>query len=98
MRDDGRRVKEMIRLLRKHYPEARTALDYRSPLQILVATILAAQSTDKLVNTVTPALFRKYPTAEALARADRAELEIMIHSTGFFRNKAKAVIGAARRI
>jgi endonuclease-3 len=63
-----------------------------------VATILAAQSTDKLVNTVTPGLFRKYPTAEAFARADRAELERMIHSTGFFRNKAKHIIGAAQRI
>ena len=92
------RVKPIIRLLRKHYPHARTALEFRDPLQILVATILAAQSTDKLVNTVTPDLFRKYPTAEAFARADRAELETMIHSTGFFRNKAKAIIGAAQRI
>lgn len=92
------RIKPIIRLLRKHYPEARTALEFRNPLQILVATILAAQSTDKLVNTVTPALFRKYPTAEAFARADRAELEREIHSTGFFRNKAKAIIGAAQRI
>jgi len=93
-----RRIKPIIRLLRKHYPRARTALAYANPLQILVATILAAQSTDKLVNTVTPVLFRKYPTAEAFARADRAELETMIHSTGFFRNKAKAIIGAAQRI
>lgn len=92
------RIKPIIRLLRKHYPEARTALEFRNPLQILVATILATQSTDKLVNTVTPALFRKYPTAEAFARADRAELEREIHSTGFFRNKAKAIIGAAQRI
>ncbi|MEN6559843.1 MAG: endonuclease III [Acidobacteriota bacterium] len=92
------RIKPIIRLLRKHYPEARTALEFRNPLQILVATMLAAQSTDKLVNTVTPALFRKYPTAEAFARADRAELEREIHATGFFRNKAKAIIGAAQRI
>jgi len=92
------RIKPIIRLLRKHYPEARTALEFQSPLQILVATILAAQSTDKLVNTVTPGLFRKYPTAEAFARADRAELEREIHSTGFFRNKAKAIVGAAQRI
>jgi endonuclease III len=92
------RIRPIIRLLRKHYPHARTALEYTNPLEILVATILAAQSTDKLVNTVTPALFAKFPTAEAFAKADRAELETMIHSTGFFRNKAKSVIGAATRI
>ena len=92
------RVKPVIRLLRKHYGQARTALVFANPHQILVATILAAQSTDKLVNTVTPALFKKYPTAGAFARADRAELETEIHSTGFFRNKAKSIIGAARRI
>jgi len=92
------RIKPIIRLLRKHYAHVRTALEYANPLQILVATILAAQSTDKLVNTVTPGLFRKYPTVEAFARADRAELEREIHSTGFFRNKTKAIIGAAQRI
>jgi len=92
------RIKPIIRLLRKHYGQARTALEFADPLQILVATILAAQSTDKLVNTVTPALFRKYPTAGAFAKADRAELEREIHSTGFFRNKAKHIIGAAARI
>ncbi len=92
------RIKPLIRLLRKHYPRARTALEFANPLQILVATILAAQSTDKLVNTVTPELFRRYPTAGAFALADRAELERMVHSTGFFRNKAKHIIGAAQRI
>lgn len=92
------RIKPIVRLLRMHYPGARTALEFQNPLQILVATILAAQSTDKLVNTVTPALFAKYPTAEAFARADRSALEREIHSTGFFRNKAKHIIGAARRI
>jgi endonuclease-3 len=92
------RIRPIIRLLRRHYPHVRTALEYANPLQILVATILAAQSTDKLVNTVTPALFKRYPTAAAFARADRAELETMIHSTGFFRNKAKSIVGAAERI
>jgi len=92
------RIKPIIRLLRKHYPHVRTALEYANPLQILVATVLAAQSTDKLVNTITPGLFRKYPTAAALARADRADLEQMIHSAGFFRMKAKHIIGAAQRI
>ena len=93
-----RRIKPIIRLLRKHYPRARTALAYANPLQILVATILAAQCTDERVNQVTPALFRKYPTAAAFAAADRAELEAEIRSTGFFRNKAKNIIGAAGKI
>jgi endonuclease-3 len=92
------RIKPIIRQLRKHYPHVRTALQYADPLQILVATILAAQSTDKLVNTVTPELFRKYPTAEAFARADPGELERMVQSTGFFRMKSKHIIGAAQRI
>lgn len=93
-----RRIKPIIRLLRKHYPEARTALEFRTPLEILVATILAAQCTDERVNRITPALFRKYPTAAEFARADRTELETEVRSAGFFRNKAKAIIGAARRI
>jgi len=92
------RIKPIIRLLRKRYPQVRTALEFANPLQILVATILAAQCTDERVNKVTPELFRKYPTAAAFARADRAELEAEIRSTGFFRNKAKNIIGAARRI
>lgn len=92
------RIGPIIRLLRERYPRARTALEYGNPLEILVATILAAQCTDERVNKVTPALFRKYPTAAAFARADRSELEREIRSTGFFRNKAKAIIGAAKRI
>ena len=98
MDDARRRIKPIIRLLRKHYPRARTALEFGSPLEILVATILAAQCTDERVNTITPALFRKYPSAAAFARADRTVLEGEIRSAGFFRNKAKAIIGAARRI
>jgi len=92
------RVGKIIRLLRREYPQSRTALEFKSPLQILVATILAAQCTDERVNRVTPALFQKYPTAEAFAAADRAELEAEIRPTGFFRNKAKSIIGAARKI
>jgi len=92
------RVKPVIRLLRKHYPQARTALEFRNPLQILVATILAAQCTDERVNRITPGLFQRYPTAFAFASADRTELEREIRSAGFFRNKAKAIIGSARRI
>jgi endonuclease-3 len=93
-----RRIGRIIGLLREHYPQARTALEFRNPLQILVATILAAQCTDERVNRITPGLFRKYPTAAAFAGADRTELEQEIRSAGFFRNKAKAIIGAALRI
>jgi endonuclease III len=98
MDERARRVGSIIRLLRKHYPESRTALEFRSPLEILVATILAAQCTDERVNKVTPGLFRRYRTPADFARADRGELEAMIRSTGFFRNKAKAIIGASERI
>jgi endonuclease-3 len=92
------RIGKIIRILRRGYPGSRTALGFESPLQILVATILAAQCTDERVNQITPALFRKYPTAAAFAAADRAELEAEIRPTGFFRNKAKNIIGAARKI
>jgi len=98
MDDNARRVRDIIRLLRRHYPASRTALDFRDPFGILVATILAAQCTDERVNKVTPALFRKYPGPADFARADRAELEAMVRPTGFFRNKAKAIIGASQRI
>ena len=73
-------------------------LDHRDAYQLLVATILSAQSTDKLINTVTPALFAKYPDPTALARADQTELEAMIFSTGFYRMKARHLIGMAQRI
>jgi len=97
METASRRIKPIIRLLRKRYPEARTALEFGDPLQILVATILAAQCTDERVNRITPGLFRKYPTAAAFARADRGELEREIRPAGFFRNKAKSIVGAAGR-
>ncbi|HYR87448.1 MAG TPA: endonuclease III [Terriglobia bacterium] len=80
------------------YPDAKCALDHENPLQLLVATILSAQSTDKMVNIITPALFRKYRTAEGFANADTPELESMIHSSGFFRNKARSIKAAARVI
>jgi len=92
------RVPKIIRILKKEYPEARTLLAFETPLQILVATILSAQCTDERVNKLTPALFRKYPTVRAFAAADRAELELDIRPTGFFRNKTKSIIGAAQRI
>ena len=92
------RLPEIVRLLRELHPDAKCALDFENPLQLLVATILSAQCTDERVNKVTPVLFARYPTAQALAEADREELEQIIHSTGFYRNKAKNVQEACRRI
>lgn len=89
----ARRVGRMLRALAVAYPDAHCELDFRTPLELAVATILSAQSTDKLVNQVTPALFAHYRSALDYARADRAELETEIHSTGFFRNKATSLIG-----
>ena len=85
-------------LLGEKWPDARTELDHRNAYELLVATILSAQSTDKLINTVTPKLFAKYPDAAALAKADQAVLEDEIHSTGFFRMKAKHLLGMARAV
>jgi endonuclease-3 len=84
---------EILARLKREYPDARCELDFETPLQLLIATILSAQCTDKRVNMVTPGLFRAYPDAEALARADAVELENMIRSTGFFRNKTKSLLG-----
>lgn len=89
----ARRVGRMLRTLAATHPDAHCELDFRTPLELAVATVLSAQSTDKLVNTVTPDLFVRYPTALTYAQADRAELEEQIHSTGFFRNKANSLIG-----
>ena len=84
--------------LHRLYPDARTELLHEDPLQLLVATILSAQSTDQRVNAVTRDLFRRYRTAADYAAADPAEFEREIHATGFFRNKTKLVLGAARRL
>lgn len=92
------RALEILRRLEKTYPDARCSLDYRNAFELLVATILSAQSTDVGVNMVTPALFKRYPDARSLADADPAELEVAIRSTGFFRNKAKSLLGMARRV
>ena len=94
-RDVGRAL-PVIRTLYQQHPEADTELDYRNPYQLLVATILSAQSTDAGVNRVTPALFKRYPDAGALARAKPEDLEPLIHSTGFYRAKAKSLMGMAR--
>jgi len=88
----------VISTLAKQHPNADTELHHRNAFELLVATILSAQSTDERVNTVTPALFERYPDAKALAAATTAELEPLILSTGFFRQKSKALIGMARQL
>jgi len=93
-----KRVRRLLRLLAKLYPETRTALEYRSPVQLLVATILSAQCTDVRVNRVTPALFKRFPDAAAFAKAKRSDIEEMIKSTGFFRNKARHIQESCRAI
>jgi len=98
MQPANKRIKEIIKLLHKAYPDSHTALYYKNPFQILVATILAAQCTDKRVNTITPHLFKKYRSASGFARANQHTLEQEIHSTGFYRNKAKNIIAASKRI
>jgi endonuclease-3 len=92
-----RRAAEILDRLRKHIPDLRCELDFSNPLELAVAAILAAQCTDKRVNLVTPALFKKYRSAQAYADADPAELEALVKSTGFYRNKAKSIraLGAA---
>ncbi len=92
------RVTQIINRLNKEYPGARTALNFTSPMELLVATILSAQCTDVMVNKVTPGLFAKYRMAEDYANADVEELEAIIKPTGFYHNKAKSIIGAAGEI
>jgi len=89
--DDSKRISELISILKATYPEAKTALRFSSPLELLIATILSAQCTDERVNMVTKSLFAKYPSAKAYAQAKLAELEQDIRPTGFFHNKAKNI-------
>jgi endonuclease III len=98
MDDKSKRARLIIDALKKLYPDATCALQHQSALQLLVATILSAQSTDDTVRKVTPVLFAKYPTPEALAAADPADVEKIIYPTGFFRQKTKSIIGAAKAI
>src|SRR5258705_6400363 len=88
------RVAKIIAGLRKAYPDAHCELNHSNPLELLVATILSAQCTDKRVNLVTPQLFKRYPSAKAYAKAPAADLEEAIRTTGFFRNKAKSIKSA----
>ena len=94
--DQKQQMKQLLRLLKKAYPAAHCALNHSNPLELLIATMLSAQCTDERVNIVTADLFRKYRTAEDYVNADRAELERDIHSTGFFRNKAKNIQGTCQ--
>ena len=88
----------ITRLLKRAYPDATCSLDFKSPIQLAVATILSAQSTDERVNLTTPALFRRYKTVRAFANADRTELEELIKSVGLYRNKAKSIITLAKAL
>ncbi len=90
------RAAEVYDLLSSEYPDAHCELDFENPFQLAVATILSAQTTDERVNSVTPELFRRYPDARALASGQQEDVEEIIRSTGFFRNKAKNIIGFAR--
>jgi len=92
------RIDEILRRLDHTYPDVTCALIHKDPWELLVATILSAQSTDVRVNMVTPALFTKYPTVQDFARLEPQQLEPDVRSTGFFRNKSKSVVGAARRV
>jgi endonuclease-3 len=89
---------EVYSRLKREYPDAHTELDYETPLQLLIATILSAQCTDRRVNMVTPLVFRTFPTAASLADAQPEKMQEMIRSTGFFRNKTKSLIGLGKAL
>ena len=95
---ERRRVSEISHRLADQYPDATCALRHKNPYQLLVATVLSAQCTDARVNLVTPALFRRFPDPAAMALATQTELEALIRSTGFFRNKAKHLIAASKKL
>ncbi len=96
--DQKQRAVRILALLKKTYPDAKCSLDFSTPHQLMVATILSAQCTDERVNQVTPVLFEKYPTVESFADSDLAELEQIVYPTGFFKNKALAIKESARQL
>jgi endonuclease III len=96
--DRIQRADQVYRILQETYPDAHCALDHRNPFELTVATILSAQCTDERVNRVTPALFDAFPDAESLSGAPLEEVEELIHSTGFYRNKAKNLVGMAEAV
>ena len=91
-------ARRILAALEKHHPNATTELHFRNAFELLVATMLSAQSTDKRVNEVTPALFARYPDASALRQASQADLEALVKSTGFFRQKSRALLGMAEAL
>lgn len=93
-----RRMAEVLKILEREYSEAECSLTYETPFQLLVATILSAQCTDERVNKVTPALFRKYPTAHDMAGAALGDIEKLVQSTGFFRSKARSILEASQAL
>jgi endonuclease-3 len=97
-KDLAQHAATILERLKKEYPDAHCELDFETPLQLLIATILSAQCTDKRVNMVTPELFRTYPDAESLSRANPEDLEELIKSTGFFRNKTKSLLGMSTAV
>lgn len=96
--DDATRFIEILDRLTVEYPETPSMIRYRSPFELLIGVILSAQTTDEQVNAILPSLFRRYPNAEALAAASPADVETLIHSVGFFRQKSKSIIAAARAV
>ncbi len=92
------RAQEIFKRLKKEFPKARCALDHENPFQLLIATILSAQCTDERVNKVTPELFKHFPDPQTMSQAPVNELEKLIHSTGFFKNKAKSILGCSQTI
>src|SRR5439155_20878594 len=92
------RALDIVSCLKRMYPKAKCTLDFTNAFELLIATMLSAQSTDARVNIVTKSLFRKYPNAESFANARQSEMERDVRQTGFFRNKAKAVIAASKAI
>ena len=93
-----KRIQSILRLLKKYYPDVQCELKFSNPIELICAVILSAQCTDKRVNQVTPALFKKYKTARDYAQADLSDLEDMIRSTGFYRNKARNIQECMRKI
>lgn len=96
--NNAQRAQKINQILKKTYTDAKCALNFKNPLQLLAATILSAQCTDKRVNLVTPSVFKKYKTAGDYARANVSEFQNLIHSTGFYQNKTKSILGAMKVI
>jgi len=96
--DQELRIQKILRKLKKLYPDAHCSLYFESPFQLLVATVLSAQCTDERVNKVVPGLFKKFPTPFAMSKASHKEIEKLIHSTGFYKNKAKSILSLSNAL